>query len=189
MTTVQIFYAADETYRQIVYHEASHAAVAEVLCPGNVTLVSIRSNGSDCGGLTDYYNDNSKTYLYQKKTHIIRALSGIAATEQKLGLFGMGGSRDFYIVFNAVHDLVINDCICEFHLHASEYNDSERLPSEQEQIVSSEMEHYYRKAKEILSLNSEFPEKLATALAKKALLSAVDIEKIRSECKIVSISI
>ena len=47
------------------------------------------------------------------------------------------------------------------------------------------MERYYRKAKEIISANREFFEKLAAALAEKKLLSAVDIEKIREGCKMV----
>ena len=39
--------------------------------------------------------------------------------------------------------------------------------------------------KEILSTNWDFFEKLAAALAEKKLLSAVDIEKIRGECRII----
>ena len=51
------------------------------------------------------------------------------------------------------------------------------------------MERYYRKAKEILSANWEFFEKLAAALAEKKLLSAVDIEKIREGCKMVPVAL
>lgn len=47
----------------------------------------------------------------------------------------------------------------------------------------------YRKAKEIISLNMEFFEKVATTLAKKRLLSAVDIKKIKSECKITLVTL
>ena len=48
---------------------------------------------------------------------------------------------------------------------------------------------YYRKAKEIISANREFFEKLAAALAEKKLLSAVDIQQIREDCRIVSVAI
>ena len=51
------------------------------------------------------------------------------------------------------------------------------------------MERYYRKAKEIISANREFFEKLAAALAEKKLLSAVDIQQIREDCRIVSVAI
>lgn len=179
---------ADENYRQVVYHEAGHAVVSEVLCPGSITLISVHNSGSDYGGTTDYFNDKSTPYLYWEKSRIISALGGIAATEQKFGLFDVGGSRDLDIAFNDVWRLVVDDCVCGFHLHASEYN-SDRLHSEQEQAVSSEVERYYRKAKEILSLNAEFLEKLAAALAKKTLLSAVDVRNIREQCNIVSVAI
>ena len=170
---------ADENYRRVGYHEAGHAVVSEVLCPGSITLINVRGNGSDCGGFTDYFGDGSASYLYREKLRIIGTLGGIAATEQKFGLSNTGGSRDLDTAFNSVRDLVVNDCICGFHLHSNEYGDSERLQSEQEQVISSEVERYFRKAKEILSLNSEFLEELAAALAKKTLLSAVDVKKIR----------
>ena len=86
-------------------------------------------------------------------------------------------------------DLIVNTCIIGFHLHAAEYNDSQRLMSAQEEAVAVEVEKYYRKAKEILSANWEFFEKLATALAQKKLLSAVDIQKIKSECRIVTVAV
>ncbi len=180
---------ADENYRRVVYHEAGHAVVSEVLCPGSITLINVRGNGSDCGGFTDYFGDGSASYLYREKLRIIGTLGGIAATEQKFGLSNTGGSRDLDTAFNSVRDLVVNDCICGFHLHSNEYGDSERLQSEQEQVISSEVERYFRKAKEILSLNSEFLEELAAALAKKTLLSAVDVKKIRERCEIVSVAI
>ena len=180
---------ADENYRRVVYHEAGHAVVSEVLCPGSVTLVSIHNDDSEFGGTTRYFNDKSTTYLYREKSRIISGLGGIAATEQIFGSSDVGCSRDLDIVFRSVKDLVVNDCVCGLHLHESDEYNSERLMSEQEQAISSEIERYYRKAKEILSLNLEFLEKIAAALAKKALLSAVDIKKIRDQCKIVSAAI
>ena len=63
------------------------------------------------------------------------------------------------------------------------------LMSAQEEAVAVEVEKYYRKAKEILSSNWEFFEKLAAALAQKKLLSAVDIQKIKSECRIVTVAV
>lgn len=63
------------------------------------------------------------------------------------------------------------------------------LKSEQEQAVAAEVEKFYRKAKEIISLNFEFFEKIAAAIAKKKLLSAVDIQKIKSACKIVPVAL
>ena len=51
------------------------------------------------------------------------------------------------------------------------------------------IEKYFRKAKEILSSNWEFFEKIAATLAQKGLLSVVDIQKIKSKCRIVPIAL
>lgn len=179
----------DHVVSQIVYHEAGHAVISEVLCPGSVTLVSAYNATRKRGGFTSYYNDNSKTPLYWNKSRIIGSLGGIAAIERKFGISDIGCERDLDQAFNMARDLIVNTCIIGFRLHASEHNDSQRLMSAQEEAVTTEIEKYYRKAKEILSANWEFFEKLATALAQKKLLSAVDIQKIKSECRIVTVAV
>ena len=174
---------------QIVYHEAGHAVVSEVLCPESVTLVSAHNRGGRSGGFTDYYNDKSQSPLYWNKSRIVGALGGIAAIEQKYGIFDVGSERDLDQAFDRTRNLIVNTCISGFHLHCNGYEDTESLKSEQEQAVAAEVEKFYRKAKEIISLNFEFFEKIAAALAKKKLLSALDIQKIKSECKIVPVAL
>lgn len=174
---------------QIVYHEAGHAVVSEILCPESVNLVSAHNRGVSSGGFTDCYNDRTCTPLYWAKSRIVGALGGMAAIEQKYGIFDFGGERDLDQAFDRTRELIVNNCFSGFNLHCNGYNDSERLKSEQEQAVSAEVEKFYRKAKEIISLNQEFFEKIAMALAQKKLLSAVDIKQIKSECTIVPVSI
>ena len=171
---------------QLIYHEAGHAVVFEILCPESVNLISACNRGVT-SGFTNYYNDGSRTPLYWAKSRIIGSLGGMAAIEQKYGIFDAGCSRDLDQAFYGTRDLVVNNCISGLHLHCNNYRDSERLKSEQEQAVTAEVEKFYRKAKEIISLNHEFFEKIAVALAKKRFLSAVDIKKIKSECEIVSV--
>lgn len=67
--------------------------------------------------------------------------------------------------------------------------DSQQLRTAQGQAVRMELERAYRKAMEILSLNREFLEEAAAALAEKKLLFAGDIRRIRARCKIVPVSI
>lgn len=174
---------------QIVYHEAGHAVVSEILCPESVTLVSAYSRGGANGGFTNYYNDRTHTPLYWSKTRIIGALGGIAAIEQKYGILDAGCERDLDQAFDRTKDLIVNNCISGLHLHCNGYGDSERLKSEQEQAVSAEVEKLYRKAKEIIALNHDFFEKVALALAQKRLISAVDIQQIKSECEIVPVAL
>ena len=141
------------------------------------------------GGFTDYYNDRTCTPLYWAKSRIVGSLGGMAAIEQKYGIFDFGGERDLDQAFDRTRDLIVNNCFSGFNLHCNSYKDSERLKSEQEQAVSAEVEKFYRKAKEIISLNQEFFEKVAVALAQKKLLSAVDIKQIKSECEIVPVTL
>jgi ATP-dependent Zn protease len=90
-----------------------------------------------------------------------------------------------------MRDLVINRGICGLHLYSYGYRDanSQNLWTEQEKATAKEIEKIYRKVKEILSLNAEFLEKLADALSRKKLLSAADVQKIKSECKIVPVAL
>lgn len=174
---------------QIVYHEAGHTVVSEVLCPDSVTLVSAHNRGGRSGGFTDYYNTKEHSPLYWTKSRIVSTLGGIAAIEQKYGVFDVGGERDLDQAFDISKNLIVDTCISGFHLHCNGYEDTESLKFEQEKAVAAEVEKFYRKAKEIISLNIEFFEKTAVALAKKKLLSAVDIQKIKSECKIVPVAL
>lgn len=131
---------SNNTISQIVYHEAGHAVVSEILCSESVTLVCAYSRGCANGGFTDYYNDRSTTPLYWNKTRIVGSLGGMAAIEQTFGIFDAGNSRDLDQAFDGVKDLVVNNCVCGFHLHKNMYEDSQHLWSAQEQAVSAEVE-------------------------------------------------
>lgn len=179
----------DNVYSQIIYHEAGHAVVSEVLCPESVTLVSAYKLGDESGGFTDYYNDQSHTPLHWMKSRIIGSLSGMAAVEQKYGIVDMGGERDIDQAFDMTKELLTNKCINGFHLHANGYGDTERLKSEQEKSAFEEVEKFYQKAIEIIVRNHEFLEKIAVALAEKKLLTAGDVQRIKSECKIYQVAI
>lgn len=174
---------------QIVYHEAGHAVISEILCPESVTLISTRGRKGYSGGFTSYYNDYSRTPLTWEQSRIISALGGMAALEQKYGIVDGGNESDLDDAFSLTRDLVINNCVCGFHLHSRGYSDSADLESKQEQAIASEVERYYKKAKEIISVNSDFFEKIATALLKKGLLNMADIQEIKKGCTITQVAI
>ena len=109
--------------------------------------------------------------------------------EQKFGLPDIGCSSDLDHAFDKVRNLLSRTCINGFSFYSRGYSESEHLEASLEQAAATEVERYYRKAKEILSANWEFFEKLAAALAEKKLLSAVDIEKIREGCKMVPVAL
>ena len=174
---------------QMVYHEAGHALVSEVLCPGSVTFVYVGGGRQKVGGVTSYFRTQGMSLLDWQKSRIVSALGGPAAMEQKFGLPDIGCSSDLDHAFDKVRELLSDTCINGFSFYSRGYSESEHLKASLEQAVAAEVERYYRKAKEIISANREFFEKLAAALAEKKLLSAVDIQQIREDCWIVSVAI
>lgn len=176
---------------QIVYHEAGHAVVAELLCPDSVTLAYVYHRDRNSGGLVDCYNDNSYTPLYWQKSKILCSLGGMAANEQKFGVADIGGSYDLSKAFRQMKTLLVAKGVNGLRLHGCRFGDecSEQLQFEQEQAVAQEVEKLYKKAKEILALNVEFLEKVAHALAEKKLLTFTDIQEIKSSCNIVLVAV
>lgn len=109
--------------------------------------------------------------------------------EQKFGLPDVGCASDLNYAFERVSRLLSDTCVNGFSFYSRGYSESEHLKASLEQAAAAEVERYYRKAKEILSANWEFFEKLAAALAEKKLLSAVDIDIIREGCKMVPVAL
>lgn len=173
---------------QIRYHEAGHAVVHELLFPGSVTLVSVCGKGRHGGGFTSYYDNPHVHPAYLAKGKIIASLGGMAATEQVYGLHDYGASRGLDQVFDIIRKLVVNDCICGFHLHSGGCRDSEELIARQEQAVAAEVEKAYRKAKEILADSREFLDTIAAELTRKEFLTALDVKRIKSGCRIAPVS-
>ena len=181
--------ASNQLILHVAYHEAGHAVISEVLRPESVSFISAYSQKNECEGFTHFYDDHSRTPLYWKISSIIVALGGMAAVEQKFGVRDMGAESDLIKAFDMAAELVTHTCINGFHLHSTEGIDSDCLRYKREQAVASEIERYYQKAKEILALNEEFFEKTAVAITEKHLLTEIDVQRIKSDCKIVPLSI
>ena len=169
---------------QVICHEAGHAVLSEILCPGSVTLVSSYSKGGDEGGFTSCYHDESIDNYRWTESRILCCLGGMAAVEQNYGAIGIGASSDLDQAFQYVQALVTSECVCGFSLHSLRGRDSAALRARQEQAVASEVERYYRKAKQLLAANDSFFRTIVHALGEKKLLTAPDIKKIRERCNI-----
>lgn len=174
---------------QIVYHEAGHAVIEEILNPNSVTLVSAYNRKFSSGGFTTLYRNRNELPLQRQMKRVVGALGGMAATEQKFGITDSGTTRDLNHAFRVTMGMIENECICGFDLHKNGYDDSEALKNRREQATAIQVEKYYRKAKEILSLNWEFLEKLARELAEQKILDTADVQKIKSECKITPVNL
>lgn len=173
---------------QVAYHEAGHALVAEALIPGCVVLVTAHGKAGDPRGFVQYCRDKSCTRLKWDQQRVMAALAGRAAVEHKFGLLDGGCSRDLSSAFDAVRHMVEDLCSNGFSLYSAGMEDSEDLHARLDQVVASEVDRYYRQAKQILAANSEFLEKLAAELLVKRLLTEQDIRRIKEICPLVTLA-
>lgn len=168
---------------ELAYHEAGHAVIGEVLEPGSVTVVSAYAQDGENEGFTHCWQSGELRSMDRAHHMILRGLGGAAATEQIFGGFDAGCSHDFDQAFDMVEGLVTKICCCGFHLHRNSYDDSYELKAKQEQAIATEVERYYRKAKEILAQNKDFLEEIAQGLIQKGVLTAEDIREIRGRIR------
>ena len=176
-----------EVLKYVSYHEAGHAVIAEVLEPGSVNFVSVRSHGGNTGGFTNYYQPEEywikKQYMENRVTVI---LGGKAATETVFGETDVGSNSDLHRAFDIVERFVDDYCSTSFDrwIQGREY--SQGASERRDMQISVEMEKFYQKSKKILIDNREFLDKLATALINKDILTSVEIEAIKATCKMVA---
>ena len=182
--------AGDEKLTRIVYHEAGHAVLAELLMPSSVALISAIGRCGRVGGFVSYCGTHEMNHDYWCRSRIIGSLGGMAAMEQRFGNTGTGAEHDLGQAFHMMDDLVGDSCSCGFAYYSKGMReDSEELKAKREMVVASEVEKAYRKAKEILAVNRTFFEKIAEELARKRLLTKKDVQRIKAECTIVPVAI
>lgn len=172
---------ANSRSAQVIYHEAGHAVVSEVLNPGSVTIVSVLGGECSVGGMTVYSDLNNKDAdpFFLKIQRIISGLGGMAGVECKFGITNCGSSEDLDIVFREVYKLISDDCVWGLSNYAFGFDDSEHKKHQLEVISSAQVEKYYHKAKEIITQNKELFEAIAHALAEKVTITKIDIQKIK----------
>lgn len=172
-----------------IYHESGHAVVSEILCPESITLVTFFNTNDREGGITKYCcNNNNKTFRSIEKD-VISTLAGMAAVDKKFGIRDIGTRYDLDKAFSMVGIIVSENCTSGLTLYHYGHDASNETNSRRECVISAEIERYYFKAKEILSQNADFFEKVAAELAKKKILDSDDIKRIKSECSIIPASI
>ena len=181
------FAHSPEVLKYVAYHEAGHAVIAEVLEPGSVNFVSVRSHGGSTGGFTNYYQPDEywikKQYMENRVTVL---LGGKAATETVFGETDVGSNNDLHRAFDIAIRFVDDYCSNSFDRRIQGREYSNGVVERRDMQLSFEMEKFYHKAKKILTLNREFLDKLATALMNKDILTSVEIQAIKATCKMVA---
>lgn len=177
----------NEVLKAIAYHEAGHAVVAEILGPGSVNFVSVRSHGGTTGGFTNYYQPEEywikKQYM---ENRVVVLLGGKASTEVVFGETDIGSNNDLHRAFDICERFVDDYCSNGFDRWIQNSTPSNSLLERQGAQISFEMEKFYHKAKKILIDNREFLDKLAHALMEKDILTSIEIEQIKATCKMVA---
>lgn len=165
---------------EIVYHEAGHAVVSELLSPESVTLVAISEHTGQTACF-DKYSEENKFYSH---LDTVIAFAGLAAVDQRYGQRGFGGVSDLSDVRSNLHRALDLDAGFGFGFIDQASNDSQARQTKIETAVDLLCERYFYKAKEILAQNREFLDKVATELAEKKVLTTYDIQRIKSTCNI-----
>lgn len=161
--------------QRIAYHEAGHAVIHDILCPGSVGLASIRPRRQGTGGFIRGCLD-----LKEELHHVLVALAGAAAVELQLGVKDPGAARDLQRARRKVRDMVEGLGICGLTL-LMETRESQSKLSHMELAVGVELERYMTLTRTLLAQNRDYLDAVAQALLEKGTLLNSDIQRIRAE--------
>ena len=174
--------------REIAYHEAGHTVIAELLNPGSVTFISAYSSQDKHGGFTSVSCDN-RVGTEKIYNDIYVSLGGMAAVDMKFGKPDSGNPADLKHAFRCANNLIEYNCVLGFDLHRNSYDDSDKLKERQENAAAIEVEHCYRKVKQMLVANSEFLDKVADRICRRGIVSSAELSEIKQDCKILPIAV
>lgn len=175
---------SEEAKRRVAYHEAGHAAVAEVLDPGSVSIISIRKNEDGKYGFVRYLrNEEQEDLCSGYNENIIKmSLAGKAATELVFGEADMGANSDIHNAFDKAERLVDYRCMYGFDSWIQDNNTS--FASEnRNRAMAMMLEKNYLEVKKLLVENRQLLDRIAEALVTKMTLTYSDVQKICNKNK------
>lgn len=174
----EISHVANEILEKVALHEAGHLVVSEILCPGSVGFASLLpSRENRCGGFVHNCKVLPDSY------EAIIGLGGKSAVEMRYaGQIADGCASDIKRVVNRIREATAKEGTLGFSLldveSGSSAGMSESLNARSEAAVQMELERCYNKAKNILSANQAFFEKITEAFLEKKTLLYSDIQSI-----------
>ncbi len=167
-----------ETLKRTAYHEGGHALVAELLDPGSVSIVSIRSTSSNKLGFVKYSRKDMDERTYDDEMNMMKtSLAGKAATEVVFGETDSGSNNDIHNAFDKAERLV--DDLCSFGFHNWIQDDNSAFAGEnRNHAMSLVMEMGYRDVKKLIIENRHKLDRIASELMNKTTLIHADIQRI-----------
>lgn len=164
------------------YHEAGHAAVAELLAPGSVSLVCIHEEEAGSSGFTRYCPVSGRSGLQERTDIILRSLGGRAAVEVRFNRLELGVGHDLLYARRTLNELMDEGVYGFSLLDVPRQPDSDALHARREAVITSELERFYLRAKELLTENRAFLDALAAALLDRGILTGEELREIKSMC-------
>lgn len=169
---------------RVVWHEAGHVVVSEVVRPGSVALASARWRSSRCDGLVHTTRSEDIDPVVSMREHLAGALGGRAAVDLEFGIVDAGAQNDLRQAFSLARDLHCDLCYGGFSMYEDQSDEQKRYV---EVATTALVENFYRKVKEALCKNREFLEKIAVALTEKDVLLASDIAALKESCRVIEV--
>lgn len=174
-------YKDRDMLRHIAFHEASHVLVAEMLCPGIVSMATVRRDGRESGGCIRY---GEKPILDMKmhEKFITIAMAGKAGVKLRFGIDDFGSSDDVQESYDNAVRMVSRFGVAGFAgIEGSHRGLSEALYQRTEDVSAGILERCYSEAMNILTMNMGLIEKIADALIEKDTLLSSDIRALMGE--------
>lgn len=187
----------ESTKSIVVWHEAGHAVMAELLVPGSVALISAKSKSATrnhSGFMVKNWRQADES-LRAELNDVLMGLGGRAAVDVVLGVYDVGAEDDIKRVFQLLAGLLGKTCLHGFWLHSpsgggyfdsDDYDDATAIAHQRQVATESLMESYYGKVKRTLVRNRAFLDKVAIALAEKSYLTSQDIEELKQGVTLVA---
>ncbi len=166
---------SDEDKRKTAYHEAGHAVVLELLSPGNVGIISIKSGirfaTKGFVGISERLKNISDK--------VVLLLAGKSAVEMALGQFDNGAHEDLSWAISCLTPSFGTTYGADY-LRLGKGEDSEPATFMREVTIRIEIEKHTMTARKMLAENRAFLDAVANELLEKETLLNSDMARLRA---------
>lgn len=169
---------SEDSLKEVAYHEAAHAMVAEILDPDSVSIVSMRKTRPNNLGFVRYYRRPKSEYTFDYIEKLIQiSLAGKAATEIVFGASDMGANNDLHMAFDYAEKIVDSTCSFGFNSWIQD-KDSDFAAENRNREMVAVMERNYTAVRKLLIENRYLLDTFAEALLKQTTLIYSDVQKL-----------
>ena len=171
---------ASDGSADVLWHEAGHLVMSELLIPGSVAIaIAVSRAGESHGFVSKRVDEVRMSVLARRKLDVMVSLGGPAANDIVFGRIDPGAETDIRMTLRLIGNIV--DDLGGFAglSMAARGCASDSLDERREVAASAIAELYYQEAKELLCENRDFLEAVVRRFAEKVILTADDIADIR----------